>query len=134
MRCRPPDKGQRTEVIGHSTTAGGTVEVFINGASAGTTSVAANGTWSRSVAPLQEGSVVKARQTMAGATSAFSSDTIVVGPPPAPTLHLPLVATATHVSGAGVATGVVTVVIDPAVDTIMLIRSLLNRASRSPFR
>ncbi len=98
--------------VGGTATTGGTVDVFIDGASAGTTSVAANGTWSRSVAPLQEGSVVKARQTVAGVTSAFSADIVVVGPPPAPTLNVPLVATATHVSGIGVAGAVVTVVID----------------------
>ena len=96
--------------VGGTATAGGTVEVFVDGASAGTTSVAANGTWSRSVA--QESGVVEARQTVAGTTSAFSSDIIVVGPPPAPTLNLPLVATATHVSGIGVAGAVVAVVID----------------------
>src|SRR5207249_1429469 len=100
--------------LGGTGTGSGTIEVVIDGVRVGTTAVADNGTWSLTVSALRAGSTVKARQTVAGVSSAFSADIIVVAPPPPPSLNVPLVATATHVSGNGAPGAVVTVVIDDA--------------------
>lgn len=55
-----------------------TLEVFVDGASAGTTSVSADTTWGLPVAvPLVGGQVVRARQTVAGVSSPLSPPVIV---------------------------------------------------------
>src|SRR5207249_1502044 len=101
--------------VGGTATTGGTVEVFIDGVSIGTTAVTSAGTWSRAVPALTVGSKVKARQVVSGVPSALSLEITVVAPPPAPRLNLPLVATAVHVSGSGVVGALVSVVIDGTV-------------------
>ena len=100
--------------VGGTATARGTVEVFIDGASIGTTAVTTGGTWSLVVPALAVGSKVKARQVVSGISSAFSVEILVIAAPPPPEINLPLVATATSVSGAAVAGALVTVFVDHA--------------------
>jgi RHS repeat-associated protein len=67
-----------TSVTG-AATAGASVQVFINNVQVGTALATGAGAWNLAVSPLVAGDTVKARQTIASVTSAFSAP-VVVGP------------------------------------------------------
>jgi RHS repeat-associated protein len=101
-----------TSVTGGGAT-GASVEGFVEGTSAGTTTVNGSGTWTLAVSvPLVAGQHVKARQTVGTIPSAFSADVIVVARPPAPIVNTPLVAGSTSIGGGGVAGASVAVLIN----------------------
>lgn len=98
---------------------GATVEVFIEASASGSTTASNAGTWTLTIGtPLVAGQHVKARQTAAGVTSAFSTDVIVAARPPVPVITTPLVEGSTAVSGTGVVAATVLVFFDGlAIDT-----------------
>ncbi len=82
---------------------GTSIEVFVNSASVGTTTVNPGGSWTKSgLAALAAGDTVKAKATAAGKlTSAFSNAVIVQDVTTAPVVSSPITAGATSVSGTG---------------------------------
>ena len=91
-----------TSVSGTSTEADGTtIDVFVDGVSAGTTSVSSN-VWTKTgLTALNAGQLVKAKATASGKLeSAFSNIVTVQAYTSAPTMGSPIVAGATAVSGA----------------------------------
>jgi RHS repeat-associated protein len=97
-----------TSVTG-TATAGANVQIFIDGVQVGTTLATGTGAWNLAVSALVAGDTVKARQTIAGVTSAFSSEVTVLPPPP---FVSPLVAGDMVVSGRAISGALVRLLIN----------------------
>jgi RHS repeat-associated protein len=94
-------------------TAGASVQIFIDGVEVGTALATGAGAWNLVVSPLVAGGTVKVRQTIAGVTSAFSSEVTV--PPPPPIVNPFVVAGDMRVSGMAIPGALVRVFISGAI-------------------
>ncbi len=94
-----------TAASGTSTSPEGTIiDVYVNGANVGTTTVQAGGTWTLTgIGPLAAGDLVKATATdvVNGKATSTYSNTVIVQPRP-PVVNSPINAGATSISGTSV--------------------------------
>ncbi len=94
-------------------TVGASVEVFVDNAPEGTTTVGMAGAWSVALMQaLQTGQAVTATQTVSGISSLASVSVTAVAPPPIPTVTGPIFDGRTDVNGTGIVGASVDVFID----------------------